>query len=125
MNTEFSEWLNTKLLGTAVSVIVMYRGRFSVQWSSNPHFHLCGMVVTGLWYKTCKVKSVSVTSQKENKVSSQYAYSRWFSIDLIWGEKRLLFLFFFEKNIKFKILFYMTFFSSECISLIRYAIYTE
>lgn len=32
-HSEFSEWLNSKLLGTGVSIIVMYWGRFSVQWS--------------------------------------------------------------------------------------------
>lgn len=110
LNTEFSQWLNTKLLGTGVSVIVIYWGRFSVQWSSNPHFHLCGIVVTGLWYKTCKVKSIAVTSQKEN--NSQIHILRWFYFiqTQYWGKEISFFFFSFEKNTNFKILLHMTFF---------------
>lgn len=89
MNTLDFHSGSSQLLGTGVSIIVMYWGRSSVQWSSNPHFHLCGVVVTGLWYKTCKVNSIALTSQKGKKVSNQYVHLVFFYIDLIWGGERL------------------------------------
>ena len=91
VHTEFSQWLTTKFLGTGVSVIVMYWGRVSVQWSSNPHFHLCGIMVTGLWYKTCKM-NIAVTSLEEGKSQSSVHILGLFYIDGILGERDFFFL---------------------------------
>lgn len=118
LNTEVSSWLNTKLLCTGVSIIVMYWGRFGVQWSSNPHFHLCGIVVTGLCYKTCKVYSIAVSSQKEKNLKPVCISFVVLHRHKFWG-RRLFF--FFVKNIKSFIKH--EFFSSE-LSLIMYSITT-
>lgn len=78
-----------------------------------PTLYLCGIVVTGLWYKTCKVKSIALTSQKEKKISKPVFISlgRFFFLyrpNL--GGKRFFLSFFFAKNIKFKFLLHRTFF---------------
>ena len=103
MHTEFSQWLTTKFLGTGVSVIVMYWGRVSVQWSSNPHFHLCGIMVTGLWYKTCKM-NIAVTSLEEGKSQSSVHVLGLFYIDRILGERD----FFFSLRKILNLMFYYT-----------------
>lgn len=80
----------------------MYWGRFSVQWSSNPHFHLCGIVVTGLWYKTRKVRSISVTSQRKKMFQAGMHILGGF-IQTWFGGKETSFFFFllWEINLKF------------------------
>jgi hypothetical protein len=54
--------LNTEIFIVAQHKVTVHRcfrncdvlGRFSVQWSSNPHFHLCGRCLLGCGIKHAK-----------------------------------------------------------------------